>query len=300
MEEAQRLEKARSLIQNINDLPTIPEVASRVLTLLNEAEAEPEELAELILTDQVMAARVIKIVNSPVYRPRNEITSVKRALIYLGIRHIREIILTCYIIDAFDGKDGVFDVRTFWKHSFGVAIVSKIIAQRVRYPEVEKAYMVGIVHDIGEVFLSYYLKDSFKKVVDTLKEGGGRLRDAEERDLGTTHCEIGLCLAEKWNFPAEYGDVILHHHNPHASSSNKTLAAIVNLADLFCSVRQLDYGGNSWVALNFAQEPAWGILKEYAPNLPDFDIERFCYELDDRAQEIEDLVLSIFDAKVIN
>jgi HD-like signal output (HDOD) protein len=294
------MEKAKTLVQEVSDLPTIPEVASRVLNLLNDADVEPEDLAELILTDQVMAARVIKIVNSPLYRPRHEITSVKRALVYLGIRHIRELILTCYILDAFEDKSGVFDIKTFWKHSFGVAIVSKIIAQRVRYPEVEKAYMVGIVHDIGEVFLSYYLKDDFHKVIERLKGHQLHMYDAEGEEFGTTHCEIGLCLAEKWNFPTEYMDVILHHHTPKEASNDQTLVAIINLADLFCSVRQMDYAGSDWISFNLAEQEAWNILMNYSPALSRLDVERFCYELDDRATEIEELVLSIFDANVIS
>ena len=74
---------------------------------------------------------------------------------------------------------------------------------------------------------------------------------------------------------------------------------IVNLADLFCSVRKLDYGGREWVSFNLAEEGAWNILKAFGPHLNDFDVERFCYELDDRAVEIEELVQSIFDAKVV-
>ncbi len=299
MEQTPMIAKAQSLVREINELPTIPVVATRVLNLLNDADVEPEEVAEMILTDQVMAARVIKIVNSPVYRPVHEITSVKRALIYLGIRHIRELILTCYIMNAFDGKDGVFDIKTFWKHSFGVAIVARIIAQRVRYPETEKAYMVGIVHDIGEVFLSYYMKEDFQRIVDTLQGTILHLRDAEQQLLGTTHCEIGLCLAQKWNFPPDYCDVIVNHHTPQLATIDKTLAAIVNIADLFCSVRKLDYGGREWVSFNLAEEGAWNILKSFGPHLNNFDVERFCYELDDRAVEIEELVQSIFDAKVV-
>ena len=289
------LEKAQFLIRGVNNLPTIPEITTRVASLLDNPDVELEEVADMILTDQVMAARVIKIVNSPLFKPLHEISSLKRALIYLGFRRIREIALTCSIIKAFEGKDGVFDIRTFWQHSFGVGIVSKIIAQRVRYPEVEKAYICGIVHDIGEVFLSNYLKDDFQKIIDMIKGTSKSLTEAEAAVLGTTHCEIGLCMAKKWNFPLEYCDVIAHHHVPQETSLDPMLVAIVHLADLFCSVRQLDYGGRDWVSFNLAEEESWGILTSYSPNLSGFDVERFCFELDERVPEIKDLVDSIFE-----
>jgi putative nucleotidyltransferase with HDIG domain len=289
------LEKAQILIRGVTDLPTIPEITARVSALLDNPDVELEEVADLILTDQVMAARVIKIVNSPLFRPMHEIRSLKRALIYLGFRRIREIALTCSIIKAFEGENGAFDIKTFWQHSFGVGIVSKIIAQRVRYPEVEKAYICGIVHDIGEVFLSNYLKNDFEKIIDLIKGTSHSFIDAEILLLGTSHCEIGLCMANKWNFPQEYCDVIAHHHAPQNATLDPMLVAIVNLADLFCSVRQLDYGGREWVSFNLAEEVSWKILQEFSPHLSGMDVERFCFELDERVPEILDLVESIFE-----
>ena len=298
MEKNSKMAKAQNLVKGIHELPTIPDIATRVLDLFDKPDVELEELAETILVDQVMASRVIKIVNSPFFKPMHEIKSLKRALIYLGFRQIRHIALTCSIIDAFEGKSGVFDVKTFWEHSFGVGVVAKIIAQRIRYPEIEKAYIVGIVHDIGEVFLSYYLKDRFQEIVDEIKGTAHNFMDTEERLLGTTHCEIGFCLAKNWNFPAEYCDVIANHHSPSSAAEDPTLAAIINLADLFCSVRQLDYGGREWVSFDLAEEPAWDILKSFAPTFIDLDVERFCYELDERVPEIQDLVNSLFEGMI--
>jgi HD-like signal output (HDOD) protein len=293
-----KMAKAKDLVKGIHDLPTIPEIATRVLDMFDKPDVELEELAETILVDQVMASRVIKIVNSPFFKPLHEIKSLKRALIYLGFRQIRHIALTCSIIDAFEGKAGVFDIKTFWEHSFGVGVVAKIIAQRIRYPEIEKAYIVGIVHDIGEVFLSHYMNDAFQQVVDEIRGTTRTFIDAEEKLIGTTHCEIGLCLAKNWNFPADYCDVIAYHHSPTDAIKDPTLAAIVNLADMFCSVRHLDYGGREWVTFNLADEPAWGILKTFSPNLVDLDVERFCYELDERVPEVHDLVGSLFEGMI--
>ena len=295
MEKTLKLEKARALIEGTTELPTIPVVATKVLELLDKPDVELDEVADLILTDQVMAARVIKIVNSPLYRTAQEIRSVKRALIYLGFRHIRELALTCSFLEVFQGKDGAFNIRTFWEHSFGVGVVSKLIAQRARFPDIEKAYLSGIIHDIGEVFFSYYLKDEFQKLLDSIKGEPYKLVDAEERFFGTTHCEVGELIALNWNFPADYCEVVASHHNPKQAVINPTLVAIVNLADLFCSVRQLDYEGKEWVSFNLAEEGAWEILKNFAPHMRNLDVERFCYELDDKVSEIQELVKSVFD-----
>jgi putative nucleotidyltransferase with HDIG domain len=295
MEKAAMMQTAQEMVESFVDLPTIPQVATRVIELLDRPGVELDQVVDMILADQVLAARVIKMVNSPVYKPAHPIKSVKRALIYLGFRHIRELAFTYSFVDVFEGRDGILDVKSFWEHSFGVGVVAKIIAQRVRYPDTEKAYLAGIIHDIGEVFLSYYRQDAFRALLDSVQGSPFRLVDKEIEFLGTSHNEVGHCIAKKWNFPADYCEVISMHHAPEQAEIDPTLCAIVNLADLFCSVCELDYGGNSWVSFNLAEEKAWSILKGYAPTLVELDVERFCYELEDRVPEIREMVKSIFE-----
>lgn len=294
MDKQAMLDTARRIVAKIDDLPTIPVVATQVLQLLNDPDVNVDEVADLMLTDQIMTARVMKMVNSPVYRPTHEITSLKRALVYLGIRHIKEIALTSSFISAFEDKGGAIDISTFWAHAFGVGMVSKIFAEKLRYPDIEKAYLSGIIHDIGEVVLSYYEPEAFSRVLTTIQEKPLRLIDVEQETFQTTHAEIGFCIAEKWNFPEAYREVILYHHTPREAVSDPVLCAIVNLADLFCSVRDLYYGGNAWASFNLSEEEGWAILKEQYPSLASFDVERFCYELDDAVPDVKELVTSIF------
>jgi putative nucleotidyltransferase with HDIG domain len=286
------MEKARQLVDSFDDLPTIPAVATRILTLLDRPDVEIEEVADLMLADQVMAARVLKLINSPVYKPSHEITTLKRALIHLGLRHIREVVLTTSLIKIFSEDTGALKINAFWEHSFGVGMVSKIIAQKVGYPDLDKAYISGIVHDLGEVFLSSYFPDQFRQLQQSIQGTATSMREAEVELLGTTHNEIGLCMAQKWNFPDAYCEVIACHHAPADAKNDRVLCAIVNLADLFWSVRGVNYCG--WVSFNLCDEPAWNILSYMSNKLGDLDEERFRYELDDAARSVENLVESIF------
>jgi len=288
------MERAEILVGAVDDLPTIPIVATKVLQLLDNPDVSVEEVADLMLSDQVMTARVMKLINSPVYKPAQEITSLKRALVYLGLRHVRELALTTSVINAFDGTSGALELNAFGEHSFGVGMVSKIIAQKVGYQDLEKAYIAGIIHDLGEVFLSNFLRDPFLEVLEYIKLHPVKLVDAEAKLLGTTHCQIGLCMARKWNFPDAYCDVIAYHHNPGEATVDPILCAIVNLSDLFCTVRGLNYGGLEWISFNLSEEEGWTILKNESPALELMDVERFCYELDDAIPDVKELVSSIF------
>jgi putative nucleotidyltransferase with HDIG domain len=176
-------------------------------------------------------------------------------------------------------------------------MVSKVIAEKIGYPDLEQAYIAGIIHDIGEVFLSNFMRNEFQAVLDSIKDKPIKLVDAEAQQLGTTHCEIGLCMARKWNFPAVYCDVIYNHHTPTEATIDPVLCAIVNLSDLFCNVRELNYDGREWVSFNLFEEQAWQILKNKSPSLAELDVERFCYELDDAVPDVKALVKSIFNSK---
>lgn len=295
MDKVQMQERAEILVGAVDDLPTIPVVATQVIQMLDNPDVSVEEIADLMLTDQVMTARVMKLINSPVYKPAHEITSLKRALVYLGLRHIRELALTTSVLSAFDADSGAIELNLFWEHSFGVGMVSKIIAQKVGYADLEKAYIAGIIHDLGEVFLSNYMKGPFQDVLDKITNHDIRLYNAEAEILGTTHCEIGLSIARRWNFPEAYCEVISCHHTPGEASVDPILCAIVNLADLFCTVRELNYGGRQWISFDLNEEEAWIILKNDSPPLARLDVERFCYELDDAIPDIKELVSSIFN-----
>ena len=290
------MERAEILVGAVDDLPTIPVVATQVIQMLDNPDVSVEEIADLMLSDQVMTARVMKLINSPVYKPAQEITSLKRALVYLGLRHIRELALTTSVINAFDADSGAIELNAFWEHSFGVGMVSKVIARKVGYQDLEKAYISGIIHDLGEVFLSNYLREPFQEVLDKIKNHPIKLVDAEAEMLGTTHCEIGLCIARRWNFPDVYCEVISCHHHPAEATIDPVLCAIVNLADLFCTVRELNYGDRQWVSFNLNEEEAWTILKKESPALAQLDEERFCYELDDAVPDVKELVASIFNS----
>lgn len=294
MDKQAMLETARQMVAQIDDLPTIPVVATQVLQLLDDPDVNVDKVADLMLTDQVMTARVMKMVNSPIYRPSHEVTSLKRALVYLGIHHIKEIALTSSFISAFEDKGGVIDISTFWVHAFGVGMVSKIIAEKIHYRDLEKAYLSGVIHDIGEVVLSYYKPEQFAAILATIRQKPVRLIDMEEQEFKTTHNEIGFCIAEKWNFPEAYREVILHHHNPREAVNDPVLCSIVNLADLFCSVRDLYYGDDCWAGFNLSEEEGWAILREKHPELAHLDVERFCYELDDAVPMVKEVVTSIF------
>ena len=285
---------ARRHFKDISDLPTIPAVVSKVVSQLENKLADPDEIADLILSDQVLAARVIRVVNSPLYHRRDQITSVKRALMLIGFKSVREMILTSYFIEGLKEKDQPFDMKMFWSHSFAVGALSRRIAGIVNYKDIEKAYLVGILHDIGKVFLGHYCKDEYGRMLAGIQNTRIATHDAEYNYFGTTHSEVGLCLAQRWNFPAEYGEVISCHHSSEMAVTDPVLTAIVSLADFYCmSHVTADYVAQASMP-GQSEENAWMELKKRGIPLSS-SLEHFLSDLDEVYETISNEVVLLFD-----
>ncbi|MHB8057428.1 MAG: HDOD domain-containing protein [Desulfuromonadaceae bacterium] len=295
MEKVAMMIAARKLFKDISDLPTIPAIVSRVVAMLDNQDASPDEVADLILSDQVLAARVIRVVNSPLYRTSNTIVSVKRALLFLGFKSVREMILTSYFVDGFRHKEQPFDMKMFWVHSFSVGAISRRIARMVDYQDVEKAYLVGIIHDIGKVFLGHYCKEEYGRMLAGISNTSATTYDAESEFFGTTHCEVGLCLALRWNFPPAYCDVISSHHSTEAVSEDPLLTSIVALADFYClshgtydSVAQASIPGQS-------EDNAWEVVSQFSANTLPSSLEHFLSALDEEYDAVALEVNQLFN-----
>lgn len=298
MEKVEMILAARKLFKDISDLPTIPAIVSKVVSLLDNQEADPDEIADLILSDQVLAARVIRVVNSPMYRTNNPISSVKRALLFLGFKSVREMILTSYFVDGFKRKEQPFDMKLFWMHSFRVGAISRRIAELVNCPDMENAYLVGILHDIGKVFLGHYCKDEYGRMLDSIRNTSYTTYDAEYQFFGTTHCEVGLCLAQRWNFPPMYCDVISCHHSSEMATGDPLLTAIVALADFYCLSHATSDGVAQASIPGRSEESAWSVLKQFAGNAIPSSLEHFLTALDEEYDIVSREVDLLFDTMI--
>lgn len=225
---------ANTIMKTFKVLPTVPVAASRAIQLLNETDVDMGAVADLLLSDQVMAARIIRIVNSPLYSLLQEIDSVRQALIYLGPQRVFEIILTSCFLELTDSKNrSPLKMQYCWEHAFGVALIARQLASLSENMNQDNAYIAGILHDIGEVILSQQRQNEFTRVLVLSREREMDLYDAELEVFGTSHAEVGGLLAELWHFPEVYVDVIKHHHDVQQDSLSP-LTRLVQIADKVC------------------------------------------------------------------
>jgi len=223
-------------IEGLSDLPSLSPVLAHLIATLGREDASVAEVAAIIRQDPVIAARVLRSANSAAYIGRSPVSSIRDALLRLGLARIRRLALVASLYDAVPVRGTRAAREIFWQHSLGVAHGSEIIARyAVGSPEdldPESVFLAGLLHDLGLLVLeSHYPKESsaVKRYADIQSVP---LCLAELEVLQTDHGELGALLASHWTMPDSIAFAIRAHHRfDQAPPEHRWNAAIIHLAD---------------------------------------------------------------------
>ena len=243
--------KLQLIIDQVDNLPTLPAVATRLLALAASEDSSVRDLTEIIDGDPALTSRILALVNSAGFSRGNVVSSVSRATALLGFEAIRNSVLSLKVFDHFNRRPGPtfnsrFDRTGFWKHSLGVGAASHMLARRVRGVNPEEAFVAGLLHDVGKVALDFALPKTFDQVVRRVQARRIAFCDAELSILGVDHMTVGHRLATNWQFPETLANVIWLHHQcaEHLPSdiAGRQLVEVVHVADLLVRRERIGAG----------------------------------------------------------
>ena len=285
----------RERVQRIEAMPAIPAVFLPLLNILSNPTKEValDEVVRLISYDNSIAAQCMRVASSPLFGLTHAPTSIKSAVISLGLRRVETILLTCCLGQAFPVKKWALDPVVFWRHSMGCALVCRKFSEKFHAGDAETAYMAGLLHDIGFMVNCLSFPDEFLHAMNRAVQEEVTLATAELATMGFTHCDTGRALAEKWDLSPDLVEVIAHHHAVEQSERSQPLVALVHLSDLLCRMRGLGYGYYERQRVDLMSDPAWAALLKAQPELAEVDLVRFSFELDEAVVEIHDLVSAV-------
>jgi putative nucleotidyltransferase with HDIG domain len=244
------------ILQQLDQLPTLPAVAVRVLEIMGSPDAEVDELAKLIAADPSLTTRILQLVHRADTGVRGEITSIDRAVVLLGFEAVRSAVLAIGVFETFSGPSAgtVFSRDAFWKHSVATACAAELLAETLNQSaggkaiDTSEAFVCGLLHDIGKIALDTVLPKSFSRVVEAADLLRGNIADLERSLIGLDHMVVGKRLAERWRLPIHIRECIwLHGQTPSAlppATRNPRLVNLVSLADLLVREQHLGYSGN--------------------------------------------------------
>ncbi len=295
---ATRPSELRAQIKQLDSISTAPAILTPLLEMLRlpTEKIRMDKVVELVSYDASMAAQCLRLANSPLFG-RRQTETVRAAVMTLGLERIRSLLLGLCLHRTIPADKWVMEPDAFWRHSLGCALVTQKLAQKIEYPEPEKAYLAGLLHDLGFLVNSVLYTDAFRECLRLAAERRAPLHTVEQQVLGFTHCDTGSMLCEHWHLPKDLANAAGCHHDINLLPDAGPLACLVHLGDLLCRVRYLGYGYDEIIGVDLSGDEAWQALITSYPALANVDLVRLTLDIDGAMDQIVATVDSIFGAK---
>lgn len=226
-------------VEDLSSLPTLPSFISVVTSMVEDNAVSAQEIGDIIQRDQVLSARLLKLVNSPVYGFPKRISSVTHALVLLGFNVVKGLVLTTAVFN-----DLAKETSGLWKHSLGTALLSRHIGRELRVLDPEECMIAGLLHDLGKVILAHLALEEYVGAMAEAHRRGCHISVVEQEIFGVDHSRIALWLALRWHLPDRLTDALTYHHNPSRAKSSVQMAAIVHLADILARAQEYGEAGD--------------------------------------------------------
>jgi len=289
------IEQLHTRIATLDSISTAPAILQPLLAVMRMPldDIALEKVVALVSRDGGIAAQCLRVANSPLFGCRM-VETVRAAVLMLGIDRVRSIVFGLCMNSTIPLDKWVVNQNAFWRHSLGCALVTQTMASKIGYSEPEKAYLAGLLHDIGFLVMSVLENSKFRECLQRATAERCPLHVSEQQILGFTHEDAGKALCEHWGFSRELSEAAGYHHRLELMATASPLVCLVHLGDLLCRVRNLGYGYNEIMAVDFSQEAAWTHLVTSYPALADMDLFRFTLDVDASMDQIGALVDSVF------
>lgn len=275
--EPTRARRIELILNEIDSLPTLPTVATRLLTLTTSDDSNAREVTELISSDMTLTGKILSLCRKASLGVRSDAVTIDKAVVLLGFDAIRTAVLSIKVFDIFDSAtrdkaaaqgrqangdgdapEAEFDRTNFWRHSLAVGVAAELlVAANPGRSDMSRseAFVCGLMHDLGKLALDYLLPKAYNRVIELTELNHGNIAEFERRVIGLDHHTAGKRLAEQWQLPQLIMDCMWLHGTAYESLprlDHRGMVGVVGLADLIVRQQHIGYSGN----FTFDRDPA--------------------------------------------
>jgi putative nucleotidyltransferase with HDIG domain len=226
---AKELRGHSRLIIMRRELPALPLTVVKALGMLGERDLNMRSLSNVLSEDAALAARILTIGRSAYYGKRTVPTTLQAALQVIGLRDLRNVIISIVTHGLFHSYGPV--ANALWSHSLAVAVTSRILSARLAQADPEQAFLAGLLHDVGQIIFLHDDQEGYSQMANDARQNKTQLVDAEQQHYGLDHGSVGAALIESWGLNADIGMAVTVHHNYQEISDPKSLPAVLVMAD---------------------------------------------------------------------
>jgi putative nucleotidyltransferase with HDIG domain len=266
----------RTRVENISTVPTVPSVLKQLSTIIENPKISLNEISHFVSKDPALTTKILQMVNSALYGFPGRISSVNHAVMLLGLNVVKGLLLSVSVFEIM--HKAMIGLR---EHSIGVAIASKVIAQKKGLKEPEEVFVAGLLHDVGKVILILMFPDEYDKAVKESEASAIAIFDTERNHFSETHAAVAGWLSEKWHFPKKLCDCLANHHRPQVSTLAPLETSIVHMADILVKARGIGFSGDNLV-------PELNPQAHEILNLTEADLREVLKELEDSVEQTEE------------
>ncbi|MFH1491443.1 MAG: HDOD domain-containing protein [Pseudomonadota bacterium] len=228
---------AQMLLKEFGRIKTLPRVAIRLTKLISDEKSTMKDFEEVITLDPTLVLRLLKAVNSPYYGLREKVDSISRAVVFVGMKNLRNMILATALGEVFEGgsHEDISSRPQLWLHSAAVSVFSKMIAERIFGRAGEDAFLCGILHNIGMIIEDQVAGDLFIQACRAYKESSMPFIEIERTLIGADHCETGYLLACEWGLSRDVREGIRDHHETQKEFPPSSMTGMIRTAEYLVS-----------------------------------------------------------------
>ncbi len=239
------------IYSKLDELPTLPAVLPRLLTLMQDPNTSTDPIAEAISSDPALTAKILKVANSAYYGFSQQISSLERAIPLLGFNMVRSLALSIGVFNSLPSgtKSAYFSWEDLWIHGLAVAETMQKLGKQIRTStDTDHYFIIGLLHDIGKTVLDLFFQQMFQQAQEEANTGESLLLyETERKIIGFDHGEVGGILLIRWQFPEKITfPISVHHQEIPAENASAKDIAMLRIADTLPQICGLGKSGNAF------------------------------------------------------
>lgn len=294
-------ERIQKWLDEVDDLPTLPEVPTRVLQMSGDNEIPLSEISAVIERDPPLTTNILRIANSAFYGFSQRVSTLQTAMALLGLNEIVNIVCSVSVVSMFgrSGERPYLSAEGFWRHSVGCGLAAQMLSRRFKFDGHGVEFVAGLIHDIGVLICAQYLPGQYRQIREIMEHTSCEMSEAEEEVLGTTHCELGAWMAHRWHLPQILVEGIRFHHAPldalaqATPSDQPALAAVIHLADRVANEPDLCFTESNASLPPLERDVAWRIILAESPKSFPEEVEAYATAFAEQRPRVGHLLAAV-------
>lgn len=228
------------LVNETSTVYSLPLFYERLNETINHPRSSIDDIAKIITEDQGLTARLLRLANSPMFGCYAKVDSITKAATIIGTQQLRDMALAASVMGVFKGiPEDLLNMTSFWRHSIACGIIARSLAIYRRELNVERLFVAGMLHDLGQVVLAAARPEVSLELLMAQRDTKRFYLDLERELLGFDHAELGGALLEKWKIPVSIAEPVEFHHHPELAEQFRLETSLVHLADIICHAMEL-------------------------------------------------------------